>query len=68
MAEIGWLTVAKTAEAAGVTAAAVYDWIKAEKIASTQVGGRVYVLKKSLVNYLGPIGAKAAGLVGEEAC
>lgn len=68
MEAAGWITVTKAARAAGVTSPAVYDWIKTEKIKSTQVGGRHYVLKQSLIDYLGPIGAKAAGLTGEKAC
>ena len=68
MEAAGWITVAKAAEAAGVTAPTIYDWIQGAKIEGTQVGGRHYVRLQSLIKHLGPVGAKAAGLIGEEAC
>ena len=59
MREQGFLSVAETARLAGVNRQTVNLWIAKGAITSTNVGLRVYVIRASLVTYLGPDGAKA---------
>ena len=59
MREQGYLSVAETARIAGVNRQTVNFWIQKGAIQITRVGPRrLYVLKSSLVTYLGPEGAK----------
>ena len=55
----GYLTVAETARLAGVNRQSVNLWIAKGAIQHTRVGLRIYIVKASLVAYLGPDGAKA---------
>ena len=69
MEAAGYWTAAKTAQVAGVAVLTVYNWIQAGKIEGTRVTDRWYVTRESLIEHLGPVGAKAAGLVeGDETC
>ena len=66
MEEQGYLAAPVAARRAGVTVYTIYRWITAGKVVGTKVAGRRYVLKDSLADKLGPVGAAAAGLISTE--
>lgn len=58
----GYITAAHAAELVGKTLGTVYNWIAAEKIEGLTVARARYVRLSSLVQHIGPEGAKALGL------
>ncbi len=62
----GYLPAAAAAEKAGVTVYTIYRWIKTGKIEATKVADRWYVKVSSLAAELGPVCARAAGLLPEK--
>ena len=55
----GFITVAETARLAGVNRQTVNLWIDKSHVESITVGQRIYIVRDSLAEYLGPVGAKA---------
>lgn len=66
MEKEGYMPAAKAAVAAHVAVTTIYRWIEAEKIEGTKVGDYWYVTTDSLIERLGPVASKAAGLVGDD--
>ena len=58
MSARGYLAVSTVARLCGVTRAAVGLWLEQGHVASTRVGLRIYVQRKSLESFLGSEGAK----------
>lgn len=65
MRQEGYLSAAEAAESSGVAVTTVHRWLSQGKVEGTQVGSYWYVSKDSLVEYLGPIASRAAGLSTE---
>ena len=58
MREQGYMPVAAVAKQCGVTRATVDLWARNGKVATTRVGMRIYVQRKSLEEFLGEQGKK----------
>lgn len=54
----GYMTVARAAKCCGVTRQTVNLWMQKSVVRSIRVGFRVYVERASLLEHLGPEGAK----------
>jgi len=63
----GWWSVARAANSAGVSAQTVYRWIRMGQVEHAKSGSRWYVSKASLIVRLGPVAARAAGLISDDA-
>ncbi len=66
MEQAGYLPAPVAARKAGVTVYTIYRWIKGQEIEATKVSDRWYVKVASLAEKLGPVCARAAGLLPEE--
>lgn len=58
MEAAGYWSIAKVAATCGVTRATVRAWIDGHHVKAIPVGMRFFVLRQSLVDHLGPEGAK----------
>lgn len=63
MKNAGYITASEAARAAGVTIQTIYKWIESGKVKGTKSADHWYVDAGSLVEYIGPIAAMAAGLM-----
>lgn len=61
----GWWPIWRAADRARVSVHTVYRWIRADEVESTKVGGRWYVAVRSIAEKLGPVAAKAAGILNQ---
>jgi hypothetical protein len=63
MKQEGYVPAAKAAEVSGVVVTTIHRWIGAGKVEGSKVGDYWYVTVDSLIARLGPVAAKAAGLL-----
>ena len=63
MSEQGYIPASAAAKASGVVVTTIHRWIGAKKLQGTKVGDYWYVEVGSLISRLGPVAAKASGLV-----
>ena len=58
----GYITAAEAAKLAGMSIYSIYRWIESERVKSMTVQKARYVLRKSLLDYLGPDLVRTLGL------